>query len=220
MPSNKRITNPLALAVLTHLYEQPRHPYELAATMRERRKEASIKLNYGSLYTVIDGLEREGYIAAVETRRDGRRPEKTVYRITDTGETYMLEWMRELVSVPMKEYPQYEAALSLLPVLPPEEVVPLLEARIRFLKKTLEACAEEAQACRDMKLPRLFSIESEYYEAMTRTELGFTESLLRDIRHDAGGLTRLWKQMRAQVLGSRKPAGGSGKPSSKRKKSP
>jgi len=27
MPSNKRITNPLALAVLTHLYEQPRHPY-------------------------------------------------------------------------------------------------------------------------------------------------------------------------------------------------
>lgn len=218
MPGNKRITNPLALAVLTHLYEQPRHPYELAATMRERRKEASIKLNYGSLYTVIEGLEREGYIAEVETRRDGRRPEKTVYRITDAGVIYMLEWMRELVSVPMKEYPQFEAALSLLPVLAPEEVVPLFEARIRFLKKTLEGCAEEAQACRDMKLPRLFSIESEYYEAMTRTELGFTESLLRDIRDDAGGLTRLWKQMRSQVLGSRKPAGSSGKPSSKRKK--
>lgn len=70
-----------------------------------------------------------------------------------------------------------------------------------------------------MKLPRLFSIESEYYEAMTRTELGFTESLLHDIRHDARGLTRLWRQMRAEVLGSRKPAGGSGKSSSKRKKS-
>ncbi len=218
MPSNKRITNPLALAVLTHLYEQPRHPYELAATMRERRKEASIKLNYGSLYTVIEGLEREGYIEALETRRDGRRPEKTVYRITATGEAYMLEWMRELVSVPMKEYPQYEAALSLLPVLPPEEVVPLLEARVRFLRKTLEACAAEAEECRQMKLPRLFSIESEYYEAMTRTELGFTDALLRDIRADAGGMTRLWKQMRAQILGSRKTAGGSGKTPSKRKK--
>ncbi len=218
MPSNKRITNPLALAVLTHLYEQPRHPYELTATLRERRKEASIKLNYGSLYTVIEGLEREGYIEALETRREGRRPEKTVYRINAAGEAYMLEWMRELVSVPVKEYPQFEAALSLVAVLPPEEVVTLLEARVRFLRKTLEACAEEAQECRQMKLPRLFSIENEYHETMVRAELGFTDALLHDIRADAGGITRLWKQLHKQALASRKPAGGSGKTPSKRKK--
>jgi DNA-binding PadR family transcriptional regulator len=219
MPSNKRITNPLALAVLTHLYECPRHPYELAAVLRERRKEASIRLNYGSLYSVIEGLEREGYIEAVETRREGRRPEKTVYRITDTGEAYMFEWMRELVSVPVKEYPQFEAALSLLPVLAPEEVIPLLEARVRFLKKTLEGCAEEAEAGREMKLPRLFSIESEYYATMVKAECEFTQALLRDISKDAGGITRLWKQMRKQVLTARKPAGGSGKSTSKRKRS-
>ncbi len=218
MPSNKRVTNPLALAVLTHLYECPRHPYELAGVLRERRKEASIKLNYGSLYTVFEGLEREGYIRALETRREGRRPEKTVYRITDSGEVYMFEWMRELVSVPVKEYPQFEAALSLLPVLPPEEVIPLLEARVRFLKKTLEGCAEEAEASREMKLPRLFSIESEYYATMVKAECDFTQALLRDISKDAGGITRLWRQMRKQVLAARKPAGSSGKSSSKRKK--
>jgi len=218
MPSNKRITNPLALAVLTHLYECPRHPYELAGVLRERRKEASIKLNYGSLYTVIEGLEREGYIQALETRREGRRPEKTVYRITDTGEAYMFEWMRELLSVPVKEYPQFEAALSLLPVLAPEDVVPLLEARVRFLKKTLETCAEEAEACREMKLPRLFSIESEYYATMVRAECDFTQALVNDIRKDAGGITRLWKQLRKQILATRKPAGSAGRSSSKRKK--
>ena len=51
-----RIANPLALAVLALLFERPMHPYEMAATMKERHKEDSIKLRYGSLYTVIDML--------------------------------------------------------------------------------------------------------------------------------------------------------------------
>jgi DNA-binding PadR family transcriptional regulator len=220
MPGNRRITNPLALAVLTHLFECPRHPYELAATLKERRKEASIKLNYGSLYSVIEGLEREGYIARVETRREGRRPEKTVYRITEAGEAYMFEWMRELVSVPVKEYPQFEAALSLLPVLTPEEVVSLLETRVRHLKQALATSLAEAKTLREMKLPRLFAIESEYHEAMLKAELGYSESLLDDIRSDADGIKRLWKQLHKQVLASRKPAGRPGKSPSKRKKSP
>ena len=49
------------------------HPYEMAGTMRERGKEQSIKLNYGSLYTVVDNLAKHGLIEAVEARREGRR---------------------------------------------------------------------------------------------------------------------------------------------------
>ena len=41
--------NPLALAVLALLFERPMHPYEMAATLRQRHKEDSIKLRYGSL---------------------------------------------------------------------------------------------------------------------------------------------------------------------------
>jgi DNA-binding PadR family transcriptional regulator len=219
MRRDTRATNPLALAVLTHLYEQPRHPYELAATLRERRKEASIKLNYGSLYTVIEALARERYIRAVETRREGRRPEKTVYAITAEGEAFMLEWMRTLLSVPVKEYPQFEAALSLIPVLPPEEAMSLLESRLQALRAAIQAIAAESTAGRATGLPRLFSIESEYHEQMLKAECGFVESLLRDLRGDAEGMVSTWKALRKTVLADRKPAGGSppGK-SSKRKR--
>ena len=51
-------SNPLALAVLACLIERPMHPYEMASTMRERHKDESIKLNYGSLYTVTEALQR------------------------------------------------------------------------------------------------------------------------------------------------------------------
>ncbi len=104
-PSERRFSNPLALAVLVLLYERPMHPYEMATTLRERGKEQSIKLNYGSLYTVIEQLLREQWIGVKEILKEGRRPEKTIYELKPAGETELIDWMRELVSSPVKEYP-------------------------------------------------------------------------------------------------------------------
>src|ERR1700739_413353 len=151
MTDTKRpFSNPLALAVLVLLYERPMHPYEMASTLRERRKEDSIKLNYGSLYTVIEQLLREKCIAVREIVKEGRRPEKTVYELTAAGEAELTDWMRELVSSPVKEYPQFEAALSLLPALPPEEVSALLEIRLGLLEKALAKFDEQERICREM----------------------------------------------------------------------
>ena len=62
--SERPVSNPLALAVLACLAERPMHPYEMASTMRERRKDEAIKLNYGSLYSVIEALCRNAFIVA------------------------------------------------------------------------------------------------------------------------------------------------------------
>src|SRR5207342_3039788 len=117
MAGRRAVSNPLALAVLVTLCERPMHPYEMASTMRSRGKERSIKLNYGSLYTVVNNLARHGLIEAMGAGREGWRPERTVYRVTEAGRKELDDWMAELVAVPVKEYPQFEAALSELPVL-------------------------------------------------------------------------------------------------------
>ncbi|WP_066363500.1 PadR family transcriptional regulator [Herbidospora mongoliensis] len=174
-------SNPLALAVLALLYEQPMHPYEMATTMRDRRKEDSIKLNYGSLYSVVQSLEKRALIQARETGRDGRRPERTVYEITAGGGVELLDWLSELVSVPAKDFTDFEAALSLLGCLRPEEAVHLLEERAVRLEQEL-AQAEALRRHESMaKLDRLFYIEWEYRLALRRTELIFVKDLIRDI---------------------------------------
>jgi hypothetical protein len=68
-------SNPLALAVLALLFERPMHPYEMAATLKQRHKGESIKIRYGSLYTVVELLVTRGWITARETSRAGKRPE-------------------------------------------------------------------------------------------------------------------------------------------------
>src|ERR671921_650708 len=77
--TERRVSNPLALAVLRCLNERPMHPYEISTTLRTRGKEQSIKLNYGSLYAVVESLAKSGLVRPRETTREGRRPERTVY---------------------------------------------------------------------------------------------------------------------------------------------
>ena len=208
MTDTKRpFTNPLALAILVLLYERPMHPYEMATTLRERRKESSIRLNYGSLYAVIEQLLREKFIAVREILKEGKHPAKTVYELRAAGEAELIDWMRELVSSPAKEYPMFEAAISLLPVLPPEEVIELLEIRIGLLEKTIDQIDEEELKCREMRLPRLFSLESEYYKAMTLAEFEFSKDLLSDLKRDAGKLRSSWTEMRKQHLAAKEDTG-------------
>jgi DNA-binding PadR family transcriptional regulator len=167
--------------VLACLFERPMHPYEMAQTMRSRAKHESIRLNYGSLYGVVNNLERRRLIEAVETSQEGRRPQRTIYAITDAGKTELNDWLSELVAVPVKEYLQYEAALSLLPGLPPDEAVPLLQQRCKALEVRLDQLEATHQGARKRGLPRIFVIEDEYQVALLRAELDFTRMLLADI---------------------------------------
>jgi DNA-binding PadR family transcriptional regulator len=185
-------SNPLALAVLALLFERPMHPYEMGVILRQRHKEDSIKLRYGSLYTVIDLLLRRGFIKARETGRDGRRPERTTYEITPAGHHELHAWMTDLIAEPLKEYPQFEAALSLLPVLPPEEALALLRRRLT----QIEAKAAELQSQLDMlarqKLPPLFVIETEYRLALMTAEHRFIADVIKRIESGWGPLN-LWR---------------------------
>jgi DNA-binding PadR family transcriptional regulator len=181
MSGRRKVANPLALAVLACLFERPMHPYEMASTMRERHKDESIKLNYGSLYTVTEALKRLRLIEPQETGREGNRPERTVYRLTDAGRLELIDWLSDLICNPAREYTQFEAGLSLLPVLPPADAVALLEQRCG----RLEAELAQARALRDLladrKLPRLFWIEAEYRWRMKEAELDWVRALAAEI---------------------------------------
>ena len=93
----RKVGNMLGLAVLSAVLDQPRHPYEMAAVLKERGKDADMPIKWGSLYTVVANLEKHGFLEAVESVKEGGRPERTVYRITAAGRAEAEDWVRELV---------------------------------------------------------------------------------------------------------------------------
>lgn len=201
--TRRRVSNPLALAVLSCLSERPMHPYEISTTLRSRGKEQSIKLNYGSLYAVVESLQKHGLITPKETTRQGRRPERTVYEITEAGVTEFEDWLAELLSTPVRDFTSLEAGLSLMPGLAPDEVARLLSTRALNLRgelRALDALRAEAEA---MGVPELFLIESTYRRRMVQAELDFVTELAEGIRTSAFPGSKTWRkihELRAQGL--------------------
>ena len=176
----RKVGNLLALTLLVTLTERPMYPYEMAATLRYRGKDQSIKINWGSLYTVVQNLERHDFIQAVETNREGNQPQRTVYRITEAGRAEMTDWLRELLGTLEREYPRFEAGLADAGVLGPDAVIELLEQRLRLLDADVTAQRAALDEHR-VTIPRLFLIETEYHLAMSEAEAAWVRGLLREI---------------------------------------
>ncbi|HET7305749.1 MAG TPA: PadR family transcriptional regulator [Segeticoccus sp.] len=193
--SRRRVSNNLALAVLACLAERPMHPYEISQTLRFRGKEQSIKLNYGSLYSVVESLKKHGLIEARETVREGRRPERTVYGITDAGAAEFEDWLAELLSTPTREYTSLEAALSLIAGLAPRQAAQLLDLRARHLELEVRQIDAAVEASREGDLPEIFLIETLFREHMLRAELEFVRKLVADIRSESLPGTPTWRRM-------------------------
>jgi DNA-binding PadR family transcriptional regulator len=193
--TRRRVSNPLALAVLSCLNERPMHPYEISTTLRTRGKEQSIKLNYGALYAVVESLAKHGLVRPLETTREGRRPQRTVYEITEAGAAEHDDWLAELLSTPVREFTSLEAGLSLMAGLEPDEVVRLLDERAERLKMELRAIDATHATMAEAGLPRLFLVESEYREQMLGAELGYVTRLAADIRTNALAGTSVWRKL-------------------------
>ena len=202
MKSNRELPRtPLALAVMNLLMERPMHPYEMKSTMKERGHDRVIRLKGGSIYDTVERLEEGRFITAQAPSREGRRPERTVYAITEAGREEIMGWLAELLSQPLNEYPQFGGALAFVAALDKEEVTRLLKMRIALLHSQIVGEETQLKNFLEMGLPALFLVEGEYAVAMKRAELEWVRRLVDEIQ---GG--KLWiakEQMKASGGGFR-----------------
>ncbi len=180
MAKQRKVGNLLALAVLATVYQRPMHRYEMASIMRARGKDHDMDIKWGSLYTVVQNMEKHGFLEAIGNTRQGARPERTVYRITESGKQELVDWTRELISHPQSEHPKFAAGLSVLAALPPLEAITLFQTRLGLLEKSI-AGRRAALAEHGKELPRLFLIENEYAVAILEAESAWVRSLLEEL---------------------------------------
>jgi Transcriptional regulator PadR-like family len=129
----------------------------------------------------VESLERRGLIVAQETQREGRLPERTIYRLTDPGRAEVTDWLAEMLSEPVKEYPAFEAALSFLPAVAPDEALALLRERALRLEVGIAQAYAAREVVEKMGLPRLFWVETEYATRAKELELSYVRRLVDDI---------------------------------------
>jgi DNA-binding PadR family transcriptional regulator len=206
--AKRKLSNLLALAVLSLLTERAMHPYEISSVMKQREISTVIKLNYSSLYSVMETLQREGLIVPVETQREGRYPERTVYTTTEAGRTELLDWLRSLLRQPMTEYSQFAAGLAFLGNLSPTEVVALLEEHIRHLERQMHDTHASIERGLQIGVDRLFLTEDRYTLTLLEARSTFIRQFMLEVSDGTLTETRdgelVWKVTRPDLalLGS------------------
>ena len=172
----------IALTALALLTECPLHPYEMQRLMHDRRKEYA-EGRTRALYRAIEELEVAGWIEPVETTREGRRPERTVYRITPEGREALEDWLQDVLERPAREHLAFTAAVGMLAYLPQDRAADALQHRAVELRADLAARAEASSALdQEMHLPRIVLLEDEHERALREAELRWVLALLEDMR--------------------------------------
>ena len=202
---------PLGIAVLSLLAREDMHPYQMRHVIRVREIDRVMKVTHGTLYSTVERLAESGLIRPMETSREGRRPERTVYEITEPGRDQLLDALRAELMRVTPYYPRLATGLTFASLLDPAEVGELLERRYIEVDGQLtafQAMLDAALKQRSHPIERISLIEGEYLTALMRAERDWLLAVTDDIRE--GRLT--WQPPPGQPgsgrAGGTEPTGG------------
>jgi DNA-binding PadR family transcriptional regulator len=182
MSTRSRASNDvIALTVLSLLSEEPMHPYQIERVIRERHKGWAMGKTR-SLYHAVDHLVADELIEPLETSREGKRPERTVYTITDLGRDEHRAWLVDLIEQPAPEHPLFLIAMSFVAYLGSPGALDALRIRAVALEGQIAGVEVWNRALnQELRLPRAVTLEAELHLALQRAELEWVRSIVAEI---------------------------------------
>ncbi|GAA4829778.1 PadR family transcriptional regulator [Luteimicrobium xylanilyticum] len=177
----RRELSSIALIVLGLLDEGPLHPYEILRIMRKHRDDLRVPTSVGSIYHAVERLEREGYVAPLGTDREGARPERTTYEITDDGRAEHRRRTRDLLRTVTSEYPSFDVGLGQADSLGADEVQALLGERLETLRDGHVAADAGLRSAVARGVPRRFLLDAFFELHQLGAQIAWIERTVAEI---------------------------------------
>jgi DNA-binding PadR family transcriptional regulator len=159
--------SPLAISALALLNERPMHPYEMYQLLLARHEDRIVRVTPGSLYRTVDRLTADGMAEATGTRREGNRPERTTYAITDSGRSALVSRIREILRAPVNEFPTFALALAEAHNAPASDVCADLRDHLAVIERELADIDCLVAKARAREMPEAYWITADYIRHMT-----------------------------------------------------
>lgn len=146
--------------ILGLLQQQARTGYDLKTGCFDGCISHLWTADQAQIYRSLDKLETQGWITCtVEIQYD--RPNRKIYRITETGEAELAQWLQSHHPLPVLREPLL-VQLYLAAQLPDQSIISLLEQELAARRKKLAECEDipvpilhDPKASREQKLHRL-----------------------------------------------------------------
>jgi len=172
---------PLGVVTLALLAERSMHPYEMYQLLVTRNQDKTVKLRPGTLYHAINWLDQAGFVVATGTEREGNRPERTTYAITDQGRAALRRSVVSMLTEPQEEFPEFTVAMGEAHTLPRDEVVSALRERAAVIEAESVRGAAMLARHDQSGLPRRYLLGGEFALNRAQADLAWLNSVLADI---------------------------------------
>jgi DNA-binding PadR family transcriptional regulator len=155
--------------ILGLLAEESLHPYAMRARISERAHDRLPGVRPASLYDAVGRLQQSGLIRPGDPGREGRRPERVQYAITEEGRETLAGWVTEALA-DLGRADEFPAALSFMYTLGKDRVMETLQARAASLAGVVAADEAALDRAETDGTPPVFLSEHRYQVAVRQAE--------------------------------------------------
>ena len=93
------------------LGESPRNAYEINKDLEYRNVRSWLKVSEAAVYRNLRKLSADGYLST-HVEKNGLMPEKTVYTVTESGSTHLLQMIKDAAEKPFRLGFEFDAWVS------------------------------------------------------------------------------------------------------------
>lgn len=166
------------LVILGLLRERPLYGYEIKQVIEEHMSDWT-SIAFGSIYFALDKLTEEQFVEKVGVEREGKRPSRSVYQITDTGRTEFLRLLRTVWSELERHYFSIDIGLAFMDALSSEEIKDYLRQRVAQLEEILKHLdSHQQEVLAEQGVPRSAVAIFDHSYVHFQAELVWTRGLL------------------------------------------
>jgi DNA-binding PadR family transcriptional regulator len=169
------------LVILGLLRERPLYGYEIKHIIEDHMGDWT-SIAFGSIYFALRKLAEEGFIEKVATEKEGSRPSRSVYQITEAGQAEFLRLLREVWNEVERHYFAFDIGLFFMEALPTEEVKSYLQRRVAQLEDLVQYLnAHKKEQLAHEEVPRLAAAIFDHTRVHFQAELTWTRDLLEKV---------------------------------------
>lgn len=171
----------IRLLILGLVKQGPLHGYEIKRIIEQEMADWS-HVSVGSIYFALEKMAEEGFLKKNLPEREGNRPARTAYEITEAGNKEFLRLLREVWASPESFRFPLDFGVAFMKELDAEELRDLLNRRIRALEGILEELTRhEREVLNSPHVPAVARFIFSHHRAHYQAELRWTRDVFSEV---------------------------------------